>query len=201
MLSKLVLGTHNKKKLAELQKLFQGSELSVSPLSDFENVIEVVEDGNSFRENAEKKASQQAVNLQEWVLGEDSGICVNALKGAPGIYSARFAGENATDDDNNAKLIRELEGKSNLEAHYVCHIALSDPQGNVRLNVEDKCRGQIVLEPRGTGGFGYDPFFEIPEYGLTLAQLGNEFKSVISHRAKAFRKLARELVRLDLEEG
>jgi XTP/dITP diphosphohydrolase len=154
----------------------------------------VVEDGDTFRSNAEKKAAEQAVHLGRWVIGEDSGLCVAALKGAPGIYSARFAGESANDDDNNEKLIRELDGQKDRSANYISHIALSDPKGEILLNVEAKCFGRIVDERRGTSGFGYDPFFEVPEYGLTMAQLGSSVKSIISHRAKAMRKFLRKFL-------
>ena len=190
----LVLGTHNPKKLKELEGLFCGTGIGVKSLAAFEAPIEVVEDGNSFRENAEKKASQQAVHLGEWVIGEDSGICIRALKGKPGIYSARYAGEQATDDDNNQKVISELEGVEDRSANYVCHIALSNPQGEIVLNVEDTCHGRMGYEPKGTGGFGYDPYFVVPEYDLTMAELGNHVKSIISHRAKAMRKFLKAVV-------
>ncbi len=185
--SELVLGTHNQKKLKELKSLFANSGIEVKSLSDFDETLEVVEDGNSFKENGEKKASQQAVFLNRWVIGEDSGICVSALQGQPGIFSARFAGPAATDEENNQKLIKELAGTKNRNAHYVCHIALSDPSGKIVLNVEGKCFGEIGFEAKGDGGFGYDPYFCIPEYGLSMAELGNAVKSVISHRAKAMR--------------
>lgn len=190
--NRLVLGTHNPKKLAELEKLFMGTDVDIFSLKDFGDAIEVVEDGNTFKENAEKKASQQAIHLGEWVIGEDSGICVAALKGKPGIYSARFAGENASDEDNNRKLIAELSQAQNRNAHYVCHIALSNPEGNIVLNVEETCHGQIGEEARGTAGFGYDPYFIVPEYDRTMAELGNDVKSVISHRAKAMRQFLRK---------
>lgn len=190
----IVLGTHNQKKLAELQLLFAKTPVNISSLSEFENAIEVVEDGDSFRSNAEKKASQQAIHLERWVIGEDSGLCVAALKGAPGIYSARFAGDSSTDDDNNELLIESLIGAKDHKANYVSHIALSNPAGEIVLNVEDKCYGQIVDKPRGTSGFGYDPLFEVPEYGLTMAQLGSTVKSIISHRAKAMRKFLKKFL-------
>lgn len=190
---RLVLGTHNPKKLAELQRLFASTPIEILSLDHFPNALEVVEDGNSFRENAEKKASQQAVHLKEWVVGEDSGLCVKALKGAPGIYSARFAGENATDDDNNQRLIEELQSVSDRAAHYVCHIAVARPDGQIVLNVEEQCHGRIGYQARGSGGFGYDPYFVVPEYDRTMAELGPHVKSVISHRAKAMRRLLEAL--------
>lgn len=192
--NRLVLGTHNPKKLKELELLFQGTGIEVQSLSAFDRPLEVVEDGNSFRENAEKKAAQQAVHLNEWVIGEDSGICVRALKGKPGIYSARYAGEHATDEQNNQKVISELEDFNDRSAHYVCHIALASPNGEIVLNVEDSCHGVLGFESKGTGGFGYDPYFIIPEYDLTMAELGSHVKSVISHRAKAMRRFLKAVL-------
>ena len=195
----LVLGTHNRKKLAELQLLFAKTPVAVRSLSEFEDAIEVVEDGDSFRSNAEKKASQQAIHLKRWVIGEDSGLCVAALNGAPGIYSARFAGDSASDDDNNRKLIEELAGMQDRTANYVSHITLSNPAGEIVLNVEDKCYGRIVDDRRGDSGFGYDPFFEVPEYGLTMAELGSTVKSIISHRAKAMRKFLKKFLTVKVQ--
>jgi XTP/dITP diphosphohydrolase len=122
------------------------------------------------------------------VIGEDSGICVDALGGKPGIYSARFAGDLATDEQNNQKLIEQLQGESKRSAHYVSHVALSDPQGRIVLNSEERCYGKIIDKPRGDAGFGYDPYFLVLEYDLTMAELGNQVKSLISHRAKAMRR-------------
>ncbi|MEE2640885.1 MAG: RdgB/HAM1 family non-canonical purine NTP pyrophosphatase [Planctomycetota bacterium] len=194
--NELVLGTHNQKKLKELKQLFEPTRIQVFSLTDFPEQIEVEEDGDSFKANAEKKATQQANHLGRWVIGEDSGICVAALKGKPGIYSARFAGEDATDDDNNRKLISEMEGVSKRDANYVCHIALSNPEGEIVLNVEGKCFGKIGFQPQGEGGFGYDPYFIVPEYDITMAQLGSHVKSIISHRARAFRKFLHAFQRL-----
>lgn len=200
MLTKeLVLGTHNAKKLRELKILFAPTSIAVASLAEMEDPIEVVEDGKSFRENAEKKASQQAIHLGRWVIGEDSGLCVEALKGKPGIYSARFAGDDAKDEDNNAKLIRELDGVQKRTANYVSHIALADPTGEILLNVEGKCFGEIVDQPRGSAGFGYDPYFLVREYDKTMAELGDTVKSVISHRAKAMRQFLRKFVALRSE--
>lgn len=185
---KLVLGTHNQKKLKELKQLFAHTDIQIHSLSDFDEQIEVEEDGASFKENAEKKAKAQALHLSHWVIGEDSGVCVQALRGLPGIYSARFAGDDATDDDNNRKLIADMSSEKDRRANYVCHIALANPSGEIVLNVEEKCFGEIGFEARGSGGFGYDPYFVIPEYDLTMAELGNHVKSIISHRAKAMRR-------------
>lgn len=185
----MVLGTYNQKKRGELQRLLFPLGIELKTLEEFPAAIEVVEDGESFAENAAKKATQQAVAIGEWVLAEDSGLCVDALKGAPGIYSARFSGDDATDEKNNDLLLEKLDGlpPEKRGAHYVCHIVLSNPQGEVILEAEDKCHGRIVTERRGTNGFGYDPLFELREYHRTFGEMGPAIKGLISHRAKASR--------------
>ena len=195
----LILGTHNAKKAGELRDMLEPLGFGVKTLADFPNAIDVVEDGSTFEENAALKATQQALHLDAWVIGEDSGLVVDALKGAPGIYSARYASleneSNAGDEANNQRLLREL-ADTPLEkrtAHYVCHIAISDPQGNVRANCESKCCGRIRLQASGTGGFGYDPLFEIIELHKTFGELGPNVKSMISHRARALRRFVRLL--------
>ncbi len=192
----IVLASRNAKKAAEIDALLKPFEIRVKAVSDFENVSDVIEDGNSFEENANKKASQTARQTGHWAIGEDSGICVDALDGAPGIYSARFSGENATDASNNALLIERLSGlpASKRKAHYVCHIALADPQGTIRLNVQRRCNGIIVDKPRGENGFGYDPHFLIPEYNRTFGELPAVVKKSISHRAKAFYEFIPRLI-------
>jgi XTP/dITP diphosphohydrolase len=194
----LVLGTHNPKKGRELVELLAPLGVEVRTLADFPQAIEVVEDGTSFADNAQKKAREQARHLALWVLGEDSGLAVDALGGRPGIYSARYAGPNASDDDNNRHLLEELGGVATAKrtAHYVSHIALADPQGNIRALSEDRFCGRIGLTPAGSAGFGYDPLFVVPEYHRTVAELGAAVKAVISHRARAYRQLLPQLARL-----
>lgn len=193
----LVLGTHNRKKGIELQRLLEPFGFELKTLADFSNAIEVVEDGDSFAANAQKKASQQAMHLGEWVLGEDSGICVDALDGAPGIYSARFSGEGATDKKNNALMLEKLAGLpiEKRTAYYVCHMSLSDPKGNIQVDCEEICKGRILDAPRGDGGFGYDPLFEIPEYHATFGELGPAVKAMLSHRSRAMRRFVPALIR------
>ncbi len=197
-LRQLVLGTHNKKKRGELDDLLRPHGFAVRALTDFSDSLEVVEDGNSFQENATKKAVQQAQHLNAWVLGEDSGICIDALGGQPGIYSARFAGEQATDADNNALVLEKLAHVPHEKrtAHYVCHMTLADPSGTVHIDCEATCRGILRTSASGQGGFGYDPLFEIPEYHVTFGQLSPAVKSILSHRARAARQFLAQLLPL-----
>ena len=194
----LVLGTHNKKKGIELAELLAPHGLELRTLDDFPNAVEVEETGATFAENARLKATVQAQHLDAWVLGEDSGIAVDALDGRPGVWSARYAGPHATDRTNNDRLLEELHGvpAKRRTAHYVCHAALADPAGNLQTEREEICRGRILQEPHGTGGFGYDPLFEIVEYHRSFGQLGSAVKSVLSHRSRALRALLPEVVRL-----
>ena len=194
----LVLGTRNRKKLGELVELLAPHGLELKTLADFPAAVEVEETGDSFAANASLKATVQAKHLGQWVLGEDSGLAVNALGGAPGIYSARFSGEGATDDRNNQLLLEKLRGVpvDRRTAHYVCSAALSDPTGQVRATSEGICRGRILLEPAGSGGFGYDPLFEVIECHRTFGELAPAVKAVLSHRSRAMRLLVPELVKL-----
>jgi XTP/dITP diphosphohydrolase len=194
----LILGTRNRKKAAYLIELLQTPGLRLATLADFPGAIDVIEDGETFAANAEKKAVQQARHLGRWVLGEDSGLQVDALQGRPGVYSARYAGPDATDERNNQKLLAELAGVPlpQRTARYVCSIALADPQGHIRARAEASCHGRITLQPRGTAGFGYDPLFEIPEYHRTFGELGPVVKSVLSHRRRAVEQLRRPLLLL-----
>jgi XTP/dITP diphosphohydrolase len=194
----LVLGTGNRKKAAELRELFEPLGLEVKTLADFPDALEVEETGETFAANAALKATQQARHLGRWVLGEDSGLAVDALGGAPGVLSARFSGPRATDLSNNELLLARL-GDLPLEeraAHYVCHMTLSDPSGTVLAETEGRVNGRIGCEPRGTQGFGYDPLFEVVEYRRTFAELGSAVKAALSHRGRAARLLVPELSRV-----
>lgn len=184
----IVLASRNKKKTQEVAALLATIGFDVIPVTEFPDVPEVVEDGQTFAENAAKKATEVAIALNQWVIGEDSGLCVDALNGAPGIYSARFSGEHATDADNNRKLLQELAEvpEEQRGAGYVCSVALSDPAGKVTVVAEGTCRGRILSDARGEGGFGYDPYFLIPEYHCTFGQLSPLVKRQLSHRARAF---------------
>lgn len=194
----LVVASRNAKKRREIEDLFAPHGITVLSVADFSEVPEVVEDGATFGENAAKKAAQTALYLKRWVLGEDSGLMVDALQGAPGIFSARFSGEGATDARNNAKLVAEMANVPDERrgAQYVCHAAIADPTGTIRLAVEATCRGRILREPRGSNGFGYDPYFLIPEYHKTFGELSAVVKNHLSHRARAFERLIPPLVQL-----
>lgn len=188
---RIVLATRNRKKRLELEALLRGRDIEVVTLDQFANVAEVVEDGHSFRENAHKKARQVAQELGAWALGEDSGLSVDALGGAPGIFSARYAGSAATDASNNERLLSELNDVPLVRrgAHYTCHAAISAPTGEIVAESEGRCWGRIRLGASGEGGFGYDPLFEIVEYHRTFAELGPELKKILSHRGRALRQL------------
>jgi XTP/dITP diphosphohydrolase len=173
----LVLGSRNKKKLGELVELLAPYGFELRSLADYPNAVEVDETGDTFAANAGLKATIQAEHLGEWVLGEDSGLCVDALAGNPGVYSARFSGAGATDAANNQKLLHELANYplEKRRAHYVCHATLSDPQGVIRAESEGHCYGRILPTAAGSGGFGYDPLVEIPEYHRTFGELSPAF--------------------------
>ena len=186
----IVLSSRNKKKTQEVSELLATIGFTVIPVTDFPEVPEVEEDGDTFAANAAKKATEVAVALNQWVIGEDSGLKVDALKGEPGIYSARYSGPDATDEKNNAKLITELANvpQDKRGAGYVCSVALSNPAGEVKVAAEGTCRGRILEEASGSGGFGYDPYFLIPEYHQTFGALSPLVKRKLSHRARAFAK-------------
>ena len=191
----LVCGTNNRKKGIELAELLVPYNIEVRTLADFEQKLDVVEDGQTFLDNARKKAVEQAKFLNAWVIGEDSGLCVDALDGAPGVYSARFAAlsesGNADDEDNNRLLLEKLANVplEKRTAHYVCTAVLADPSGTVQGEAKGLCRGRILFGRSGEGGFGYDPLFEVIEYHQTFGTLPPVVKRIISHRARAIRKL------------
>ena len=194
----LVLGTGNRKKGLELRQLLEPLGLRIQTLADYPSALAVDETGDSFAANAALKATRQARHLNRWVLGEDSGLVVDALGGAPGIFSARYAGPDATDPQNNEHLLAELGDTppQRRTAYYVCHVTLADPEGNLRAESEAVCRGRIRREPAGSGGFGYDPLFEILEYHHTFGELGPAVKAVLSHRARAVEQLRMPILQL-----
>jgi len=195
---KIVLATRNQGKIEEIRSLLKEQEgsggIEISSLKDYPDVPEIVEDGATFSENARKKALTVAQLIGQIAVADDSGLEVDALGGAPGVYSARFAGEGASDFANIKKLLELLRDipPEKRGARFVCVMALATPDGEVSL-VDGECRGMIAMEKRGTSGFGYDPVFIVPEYGETFAELGREVKNKISHRARALSKLCRLL--------
>ena len=188
-MAKLLLASRNQHKIEELQQMLVGLNIEVISLDDVADMPVIEEDGKTFSENASKKARLTAMHTGLLCLADDSGLVVDALGGQPGVYSARFAGEDANDQKNNHKLLQMLQGfdGEKRRARFVCVIAISNPQGKV-CTVEGKCEGRIGYEERGTGGFGYDPLF-IPEgYNRTFAELAREEKNQISHRGQALLK-------------
>ncbi|MFM8893682.1 MAG: RdgB/HAM1 family non-canonical purine NTP pyrophosphatase [Planctomycetia bacterium] len=193
----LVLGTTNSGKLRELGALLDPFGISCRSLAGLDKAVEVEETGTSFAENAALKATQQARALDRWVLAEDSGLVVDALGGAPGIYSARFSGPGATDSDNNTLLLERLAAcpPAARTAHYACHAALAAPSGEIVARSSGTCHGLIAAGAAGGGGFGYDPLFIVPEYHRTFGELSPAVKAVISHRARAMRAIIPAVVR------
>jgi len=187
----LILGTGNRGKAAELATLLDGTGLELLTLADVPSPLAVDEGSESFAENARRKASQQAAHLGHWVLGDDTGLLVDALDGAPGVHTARYAGPNATGADNRRRLLAELADvpRERRTARFVCYLALADPKGEIRAESEAHCRGRVLFEPRGALGFGYDSLFEVLEYHRTFAELGATAKAVLSHRARAMEKI------------
>ena len=192
MFDEIVLATGNKGKVKEFAGLLHGIAGKITGLGDLESPPEVVEDGETFMENALKKARAIAEYSGKPALADDSGLAVDALDGRPGVYSARYAGEGATDDENIDKLLRELGDAQNRSAKFVCFLALVTPEGEETV-VSGECEGVILSERRGSRGFGYDPVFYLPEYGKTMAEIPADLKNKISHRARAAEKLVRIL--------
>ncbi len=186
---KLVLATQNKHKIQEISQILKHPKLQLPSLADFSLEVDIKEDGNTFKENAYIKASQVAKLTGEVAMADDSGLEVDALGGAPGIYSARYAGEDATDEQNNQYLLKQMQDipQNKRRARFVCVMAIVTPEGE-SFYARGTCEGLIAKEPKGTHGFGYDPLFIIPEYNKTLAELGPQIKNQISHRAQALDK-------------
>jgi XTP/dITP diphosphohydrolase len=198
MLRLLVLGTGNRKKGQELARLLARAGWELRTLADYPQAIDVVEDGDTFAANAALKATQQARHLGQWVLADDSGLAVDALGGAPSVFSARYAGPAATDAGNNQKLLEALRDvpREKRSAQFVCHICVADPSGAIRGESAASCRGRILFAPEGGGGFGYDPLFEIVEYHRSFGALSPLVKSHLSHRARAAARIVPRLIEL-----
>jgi XTP/dITP diphosphohydrolase len=202
----LIVATKNKGKVREFEHAFAPLGLTVKSMYDYPDLPDVVEDGATFAENAFKKSKAVGDALGIPVLADDSGLCVDALDGRPGVYSARYAGENAGDEENNLKLLSELEKLKQGEdtgqpllstARFVCTLSLYDPSSGRELTAEGTVEGWITSEPAGGGGFGYDPLFYLAEYEKTMAELTMEEKQRISHRGTALRLLTEKLAAAD----
>src|SRR5262245_36691271 len=207
----LVLGSRNRKKCREMAELIRPTwsnsealdRIEIHSLENYPTAPEVIEDSDSFAGNARKKASELAQAIGQWVLADDSGLTVDALNGAPGVLSARYAGEPCDDAANNRKLLEAIAEVRDERrgAAFRCCLAVSDPSGKIRLEAEGVCRGRITREPRGQCGFGYDPLFLIREYHMTFGELSPLVKHQLSHRSRAFAHLRPELERMLFEKA
>jgi XTP/dITP diphosphohydrolase len=190
--TQIVLATTNKGKIAEIKNIFGDAPIEFLTLDDFPYIPSVEEDGQTFDENAYKKASFTARILGLPALADDSGLIVEALDGAPGVHSARYAGENATSEQLCARILKDMEGKENRNAAFECVISIAVPTGPA-LTYEGRCQGRLTTEPMGENGFGYDPIFFHDELNKTFAQSSREEKARVSHRGKALAELKSEM--------
>ena len=189
---KLIIASNNAHKLTEMKAILAPFFEDIQSMREAGIEHETVEDGSTFMENALKKARELAELSGCCAIADDSGLCVDALGGAPGIFSARYSGTHGDDQANNRKLLKELEGVKDRGAHYTCAIALVWPDGKT-VTAEDYLYGEIARDARGSNGFGYDPLFIIPELGKRTAEISAEEKNRISHRGKALRQLVQKL--------
>ena len=189
-MKKLYLASKNQGKIEEYKKLLLNinCQLLLQPES-----IEVEENGLTFRENAIKKASEVSKTTNNYAIADDSGICIDALDGRPGIYSSRYA-EN--DHKRIERVLHELDGEENRGAFFIANVCVCSPNGHVILESEAKCFGNIILSPRGNSGFGYDPIFEELSSKLTFAEMNSELKDICSHRGKAVKKIIPQLLKI-----
>ncbi|MEE1049563.1 MAG: XTP/dITP diphosphatase [Clostridia bacterium] len=187
-----ILASKNKHKAQEINDILgEGFKIITQTEAGAED-IDVIEDGDTFEANAIKKAEEISAATGKPTIADDSGLCVDLLDGAPGVYTARYAGENATDAENIEKLLNALEGKllNERTARFVCVIAVAIP-GEETIVFRGECEGLISLQPQGDGGFGYDPIFMVPQYAMTMGELEPHIKNAISHRSNALKKLMR----------
>ncbi len=188
----IVIATTNKGKTAEIREMLTDSSVHIKNLNDFGPIPEIEEDGKTFDENAYKKASVTARILGIPALADDSGLMVESLEGAPGVLSARYAGEQATDQQRCEKLLKEMKGKTNRKAAFECVLSIAVPTGPA-LTYEARCEGLIAEKPSGSNGFGYDPVFFYPPLKKTFAELSRTEKSRVSHRGKALGEFKEEI--------
>jgi len=192
----LIVATKNKKKLKEIKDILKGFKVKVISMEIYPDLPRIIENGLTFKDNAIKKAVKIARFTKKLTLGEDSGLCIDALQGLPGVRSARFSGRDKSDLKNNLKVLKLLEGVplKKRKAYYVCAVALADQDGLIGV-VEGRCPGLIDFKQKGTSGFGYDPLFLIPKYKKTFGQLGERIKHKMSHRYHALEK-ARKIIEI-----
>jgi XTP/dITP diphosphohydrolase len=190
----VVIATRNSGKLREIRAILSPLGLKILSLRDFPEVPEIIEDGQTFEENAVKKAAVVSRQTGRMAIADDSGLAVDALQGRPGVFSSRYAGEKATDAQRYQKLLKEMAGtpQGKRGAAFICAMAVASPKGKVEM-VKGECRGEIAFAPKGSHGFGYDPVFYLPERGKTMAELEPDVKNRISHRAQALEKLKQVL--------
>ncbi|WML25399.1 XTP/dITP diphosphatase [Neobacillus sp. OS1-33] len=189
-MKEVIIATKNPGKAREFEHIFSARGIVVRTLLDYPEIPEVEETGVTFEENAILKAEAVSQALGKMVIGDDSGLMVDALEGRPGIYSARYAGEPKNDQNNTDKVLSELKGlpEEKRSARFYCALAVAVP-GQEPMTVSGTCEGRILEERRGTNGFGYDPVFYVPEKGVAMAELSSDEKNKISHRANALKKL------------
>ncbi|HHV72209.1 MAG TPA: XTP/dITP diphosphatase [Clostridia bacterium] len=194
-MAKILLATGNEGKIKEFKKLLEDLPIQLVSLKELDRPPKILEDGKTFLDNAKKKALELAKFSNLLTLADDSGLEVDYLEGAPGVYSARFAGENASDSDNNKKLLQLLAGLplEKRQARFICCLVIAYPDGNYYV-AEGKCEGLIAFEPKGQNGFGYDPIFYLPQLAMTMAELSPEEKNSLSHRAEAMRKMKQIII-------
>jgi XTP/dITP diphosphohydrolase len=197
MIKEIIFATRNLHKIEEIKEILKDLNIKIAPMISFDKYPKTIEDGKTLEENAAKKAREAAEFFKQWTIADDSGLEVDYLNGAPGVYSARYAGEGCSYDDNNKKLLAALNGvaEEKRTAKFRTVIAISSPEGKIYFT-EGKIFGTMSLRVAGISGFGYDPIFYVPEYGKTFSELGSEVKNSISHRAKALQKAKEVLKRL-----
>ncbi len=208
MVEIIVLATNNKNKVDEFNSILKGFKVEIRSLSDFGPIPEAVEDGDTFDENAYKKAHHVSRILGLPAISDDSGLVVDSIAGAPGVHSARYAGEEASDDENIDKLLKEMKHVTDRKAFFQCVLSIAVPSGPA-LTYEGRCDGSITRERAGKGGFGYDPVFYVDDFNKTFAELSMEEKNTISHRGKALNDFRSEIdkvlrwldLRLEEEKG
>lgn len=195
-MKRIVVATKNKGKLKEIHAILSDTGYEFVSMEDMGIDVDVTEDADTFCGNAKKKAEEIMKICGEITLADDSGLCVDALGGAPGVYSARYSGEGATDLKNNLLLLKNMEGVQNRKAHFTCAMVCAFPDGRF-VTAEGEFHGEIGYKMKGTGGFGYDCLFYLPQYGKTSAEITAEEKNAISHRGKALLKLKELLKDVD----